>query len=100
MHRHVLVLLVAGAFALLLSSTPAAAQNQGNGNGQGAFGVAFCKEFIAMCTAETPLGVCVSILNVCINPGGGNPDICCEKCTAGAELCGIDPSICAAFGCS
>jgi hypothetical protein len=98
MHRHVLVLLAAGAFALLLSGTPAAAQNQGNG--QGPFGVAFCKEFIATCTAETPLGVCVSILNVCINPGGGNPDICCEKCIAGADLCGIDPSICAVFGCS
>jgi hypothetical protein len=101
MIRHVLFFLAVGAFALLLSGTPAAAQNQGDGNGQGPFGVTFCKAFIDMCPEEIPpFGACVSVLNVCINPGGGNLDECCEKCNATAVLCGINPSICAVFGCS
>ena len=106
MNRHVMIVLAAAVFALLLSGTPAAAQNQGQGVGQGPGGVDFCKPFVETCPAGIPpLGLCVAILNICNYNAfrTGNPnllEVCCEKCFAGSELCGIDPvSTCAVFGC-
>jgi hypothetical protein len=98
------VFLVLTPLLLLAATRPAGAQNPGQGQGPG--GVDFCKPFVETCPAGLPpLGVCVSILNICNYDAfrTGNPnllELCCEKCFAGSELCGIDPtSTCAGFGC-